>query len=290
MVYRNHFVCAIKADGNVLRERDGAVQIPFGVEYSILLKNLSTVRALASVTIDGQEATGSTELIIPANGSIDLERFIRNGNLQSGNRFKFIKRTDTIEQHRGIRADDGLIRVEYRFEKPYVAPEVRETHTYHHDHYYPRPDWVWPSYRWDYDRIVCNGGSLSGSTITTSGLAGASAYNASASMGSTEAATANILRSAQCNMQMSEASLERSVDPGITVAGSESNQQFSQGSYFPTESQSHVIVLRLVGQVAGRTVKKSLTVRSKPQCETCGKTNKSSHKFCQECGTALQLI
>jgi hypothetical protein len=39
--------------------------------------------------------------------------------MNSGNRFKFIERTAQIEDYRGIKAEDGLLRVEYAFEKEY---------------------------------------------------------------------------------------------------------------------------------------------------------------------------
>ena len=79
-------------------------------------------------------------------------------------------------------------------------------------------------------------------------------------------------------------------DVGITVAGSESNQKFVAGDWFPTEEHSDVIVLRLRGEVAGRTVVKAVTVDHKPTCSTCGVTNKATASYCSKCGTALCLI
>lgn len=35
-----------------------------------------------------------------------------------GNRFKFIKKTQKIEEHRGNRAEDGIVEISYQFEKP----------------------------------------------------------------------------------------------------------------------------------------------------------------------------
>src|SRR5574343_489084 len=117
MMYSSKLVVAIKHNGRVLREHGDLVRIPFGSEYSIFIKNKNSVRCLVSVEIDGQDATEGIRLIVPANGSVDLERFIKNGNMNAGNRFKFIERTEKIEQHRGIGAEDGLIRVEYEFER-----------------------------------------------------------------------------------------------------------------------------------------------------------------------------
>src|SRR6185503_8982520 len=94
----------------ILRESDSSVSLPFGCEYSILVKNLNSVRAQIAVSIDGKDAVG--RMVIAPNSSIELERFVQNGNLEAGNRFRFIERTAGIEKHRGIGADDGLIRIE----------------------------------------------------------------------------------------------------------------------------------------------------------------------------------
>jgi hypothetical protein len=83
----------------------------------------------------------------------------------------------------------------------------------------------------------------------------------------------------------------QNLDAGITVPGSESNQQFQNVSGFTTESQSEVIILHLVGtNQKSQPVKKAITVLDKLACLTCLKVNKSSSKFCSQCGTALEII
>ena len=82
MMYNDKVVAAIKVNGQVLRESGDTVILPFGCEYSILAKNLNSVRAQISVSVDGQDATEGTRLIIAPNGSVELERFIRAGNLR----------------------------------------------------------------------------------------------------------------------------------------------------------------------------------------------------------------
>ena len=117
MMYTNRFVCSVKVNGKILREQSSLVTLPFGSEYTILLKNLNSRRAMVKVSVDGQDATEGTRLIIAPNATLELERFIKNGNFSRGNRFKFIERTAGIEAHRGIKADDGLIRCEFWSEK-----------------------------------------------------------------------------------------------------------------------------------------------------------------------------
>ena len=118
MMYNQKLVASIKANGKVLREFKDTIYIPFASEYSVLIKNLNTVRALVNVYIDGENAVPGGLVINPGQ-SVDLERWIKNGNLSEGNKFKFIERTAAIEDGpRGIKLEDGLIRVEYQFEIP----------------------------------------------------------------------------------------------------------------------------------------------------------------------------
>ena len=57
MMYESKLAAAIKVNGKVLREfNKDTVYIPFGSEYSILLKNLNTKRAIV-------ETGGSIEWI-----------------------------------------------------------------------------------------------------------------------------------------------------------------------------------------------------------------------------------
>jgi hypothetical protein len=119
-MYKNNLAAAIKANGNILREFGDTVYIPFGSEYQIRLRNLIGSRVKINVEIDGQNVTDGG-LVLNAFQTIALERFIRNGNLSTGNRFKFIERTSKIENHRGIKLEDGLIIIRYEFEIPPVT-------------------------------------------------------------------------------------------------------------------------------------------------------------------------
>lgn len=301
-MYHRKFVTSIKANGKVLRENDGEVAVPFGSEYSILLKNMNSVRAQVRVSIDGVEATDGW-LILQPNGKLDLERWIKNGNLSKGNKFKFIERTANIEKHRGIEAEDGLVRVEYKFEKIYKAPQT-VIHQYHYDYWHnhpwynppviitttPAPSW---SSEWTFYNSNIQGGLVS-STTSSGSLGGAQsgqifgAVNCAQtrSMGefTKSAAPAQMNQSvmlAQCSMPENKA--------GITVPGSESNQTFYRASDFACES-SEVIVLKLIGAIGETKVVKPITVDVKPKCVTCGRVNKATNKFCSDCGTSLSII
>ncbi|KKL69186.1 hypothetical protein LCGC14_2117450, partial [marine sediment metagenome] len=80
-------------------------------------------------------------------------------------------------------------------------------------------------------------------------------------------------------------------DAGITVPGSISNQKFVDAGWFPVETETHVVVLKILGETRDNVqVRKPVTVKAKPTCETCGRTNQATAKFCTECGTSLQIV
>lgn len=115
-MYENKLACALKVNGKVLREHKDTVYLPFNSEYTILLKNLNSVKCLVSLELDGRDVGGGNKFIIQPGQSLEVERFIANGNLKEGNRFKFIERTGKIEEHRGIKVEDGLLRIKFQFE------------------------------------------------------------------------------------------------------------------------------------------------------------------------------
>jgi hypothetical protein len=268
MVYKNNFVVSLKVGGKILRETSGITQLPFGSEYEILLKNLNSRRVMVKVSVDGQDATDGTKLIINPNSSVTLERFIKNGNLKSGNRFKFIERTSQIEEHRGIKEDDGLVRAEFWLEKEIVdIPVVREQY---YDRRYPYYPWRSP---------------LRYSTRSLGGNYQESMNCSNQNVGNSILRSCNVVQTQSFNMD--ETFLN---DSGITVAGSQSNQQFQSSWGFETESNSQVVVVQIKGKSGENPVSIPITVDLKPKCSTCGTTNKPNNKFCRECGTSLVIF
>ena len=251
MMYNNKLAVALKSAGKVLREFGEKVYVPFGNEYSVLIKNLNSVRVMATVTIDGTDVGDGTRFVIHPNEDMEIERFIKNGNLCEGNCLKFIERTESVEKHRGVGIEDGIVRVEFNFERPRPRP------VYH------------------YNSIECGAKSRSREfycgEVKTSGSLGIAPD--SLSLGdAVPIATA-------------------SADPGITVPGSVSDQQFREASWFPTETETHVIVLQMFGETPkGTRISNPVTVKAKPKCTTCGRTNKATAKFCTECGTSFTIV
>ena len=300
MMYANRAAVAIKSNGKVLREFKDTVYIPFGSEYSLLIKNLNTVRAVFTITIDGQDVVPGG-LVLNGGQEIDLERWIKNNNLNEGNRFKFIERTSDIEEHRGVKLEDGLLRIEYQFEK--VAPKPVINHYYHHRHpsfpggywyngYYHNPD---PYLSWTSASLTGSAIGSGSNNITTS-VAKNSAEGTTASLNAAKTKSA-AMRGGTVQASsfadaggFEEASINYN-DAGITVPGSKSEQKFQTASHFEVETEKHVMILKLLGETPdNKPVLTPVSVKTKQKCETCGTQNKATSKFCTKCGTALTIF
>jgi hypothetical protein len=206
---------------------------------------------VVNVFIDGENVVPGG-LVVDPGRTVDLERWIKNGNLSEGNKFKFIERTSAIEDGpRGIKLEDGLVRIEYQFEIPRPILNI--------------PTWN--------STTITRG--ISGSTGDWASPMGAS-YSTNASLNS-------------MNVTASAASFQN--ETGITVLGSKSTQSFQHVTVGTLESTVHNIVLKLVGDLGNnKPVTKPVTVKAKPKCVTCGHQNKATAKFCSECGTALEIF
>jgi len=282
-MYKNNFIVAVKCGGRILREVGDLVSLPFGSEYSLLLKNKFARPAVIKVEIDGQDVLNDNKLVIYPNGETELKGFMVDNIVR--NRFKFIKKTTEIVRHRGDKLDDSFIRVEFQYEKA-----IRETihEIIHHRHVYHDPPYFWhhPRSPWFYqgDYVYSNGtvnrddfNSLTTNSVYCSSGACGSSYKG-AGMGDV-----TLTNSAGLSMP------EIKEDEGITVKGSEAYQAFNPVQTEELEANTEVIILKLKGTTNGNTIKEAITVHSVRICETCGRSSKPLDKFCGNCGTALMV-
>jgi hypothetical protein len=280
MMYGNKLAAAIKVNGKVLREFKDTVYIPFGSEYTILVKNLHTTRAVVNIFLDGENVVPGG-LVVDPGREIDLERWIKNGNLSEGNRFKFIERTDAIENGpRGIKVEDGLIRIEHQFEQPRPVLNI--------------PDRSWTTTPSPWGGVYASGADAS---YNVNGIMRGVDFSKGEAMkaSATSATTATLQAmniSASGSVHDGMATMDSYVsDVGITVPGSKSSQKFSTVHMGLMESATHSMIIRLLGDLGdNKPVTKPVTVAHKPKCVTCSKQNKAHAKFCVECGTALEIF
>ena len=267
---------AVKVGGKVLREFDGTVALPFGSEYTILLKNLSTQRASVKVSVDGQDATDGVSLLIKAGESLELKRFIKNGNLNAGNAFKFIEKTAQIEAYRGNKAEDGLLTVTYEFEKDfrsyqsYPYKSLRDESTVE--------DYWLPTAR----------NNTKGSDVEflprSNTLRSMSVQNASL----------NSIQNDYVNdafMSLSATVSTAQYSAGITAPGSIVEQEFKMTTGFWGDGNKHTMTMKMVGAIKGeQPVKEAVVVKKLQRCQMCGTNTKQTAKFCHNCGASVQIV
>ena len=295
MMYESKLAAAIKVNGKVLREfNKDTVYIPFGSEYGLLLKNLNTKRAVVNITIDGQDIVEGG-LVLNAGQEVDLERFVKNGNLTEGNKLKFIERTAAIENGpRGIKLEDGLVKVEFQFEQP-ARPVtwINQVDT--------GAPWRTPGYN-DY--------WLRNNTTTYGSVQGSAnpGFDVNGALRSVDLSKGEAVR-AQASASIDQYCADNGIkvnsayhdgmatmdcafnDAGITVPGSKSTQKFSSVYMGAMEPEKFSMVFKLLGETPdNKPVVKEVTVKTKPKCATCGRQNKHTAKFCTECGTSLEIF
>ena len=288
-MYNQKLVASIKVKGKILREFKDTVYIPFASEYSVLLKNLNTVRAVVNVFVDGENAVPGG-LVIDPGRSVDLERWIKNGNLSEGNRFKFIERTAQIENGpRGIKEEDGLIRVEYQFELPRPVINLNQVFGNNSTIYSSEYQGVTDKYSKTSGWITASGASTI-SQMNVGGVLRGVDYSAGEATKAAATAAINKVAPDAIEYHSGAATMDWN-DVGITVPGSKSTQTFQTVTMSALDPVKHNIVLRIVGDLGhNKPVDKAVTVKHKPKCVTCGKQNRAHAKFCVECGTALEIF
>jgi len=115
-MYKDGFIAAVKCGGNVLREfNSGVIKLPFGADYSIILKNKSKRKALVGVRIDGEDVIDGNKLIVCYDSPFELKGYMDGRTVK--NSFRFIERTGKISSFRGNKLEDGLVEIYFSFEQ-----------------------------------------------------------------------------------------------------------------------------------------------------------------------------
>ena len=287
-MYCKKFVAVVKVGGRILREfnnssiseleSESSLLLPFGTEYSLMFKNLESRPARLRVWVDGQDVLSGYGILIAPGGSSELEGFM-DARGRVTNRFKFIQKTEQIVEHRGDRIDDGMIRVEFQYEKAKaIHVDVIENHQQHHHHYNDWPCWPRPWHPYPPPSPWITYGS---NTAQQPSSRGSLACNAS--VGSPKAE----LMACAGSGPVAECCAPRQ-DEGITVPGSVSGQQFGTGHIGQLEENAHVMVIRLRGTTkSDAVVTAPVEVKTKVLCPTCGCAVKSNNKYCPNCGTCV---
>jgi len=299
-VYRDSYIVALMVNGKIQKESDdGSVLIPFGSEYVLRLKNKLRKRAVADVWIDGKVAAKG--IVIDANGTVDLERFVADGNLSEGKRFKLARLTDPkVDQPND--SENGIIEVNFYPEKDApVVEKIVEHHDYWDFNHYPHNhNWIGHCHQCCNNNwcSICHPNIFLCKTTTTSwdGLSSGSItvgnnitggdFNKAFQGGVTGNIPMNASFSTEASMmsQVTSNNLDLSKvvncsslgEAAATVEGSTSSQKFSSISIDVDRSKPTTIRLTVKG------LSKVLEV-----CSACGYKRKKDVKYCPYDATQL---
>lgn len=257
MVYAEKLVVALKVGNKFIRDHNNIIDLPFGSEYSIYIKNLNSTKAIVSILIDGKDVLDGDRLIVHPNSSEELFGFKKGMEVE--NKFRFIEFTKEIEEHIGYSPENSLIEIRYQFEEPYriISPDWT---------YITSNEWKDKKTFWENTSTIYDIPRYSGGLSNTGpAVAGDST-----------------------NPAVFSASMQPEVSDGITVEGSRTHQDFVYADVSKLEATIHVIVLKLQGYKNNKKVEVASITREKIVCKTCGLNNKYTHTFCSRCGTYLQ--
>ncbi len=278
MVYCDKFIAVVRVNGEILREDKNVVHLPFGSEYSILMKNLSTRRVNVDINIDGKDVLNGSSIVIDSESQSEITGFLEGNSVM--NNFKFIQKTKEIAEYRGDKIDDGIIVIKYAFEKERNDSFIIYENTYFPTHPYKRDDGFRHPYR--------TSDIWYGSSFVDNNVRGISNYKSEINSQNytCDACDVNIVSGENVSSNSLNLIPEPNKDEGITVKGSESNQKFQTTTVGYLE-RSKTIVIQMKGKQEDKLVSAPLLVKTKLTCETCGKKSKSNIKFCPNCGTYL---
>ena len=236
-------------NGSPMEERaNGSVTVPFGTEYSIRLRNKHQRRALAKITIDGENIS-SAGFIIPARTHIDI---LRPADKDAAFKFVDIDSPDAIDFGKNGPNDNkvkGTIKVEFFLEKepnqqyiPYT-PYIKEIHHHHYD------------YNFGYNKLCDN--NLGSSSFNNTPIS--SPFGSSTPISnqiSSSIAPMRRLRSSTGPLKAPAAQIK----DGCTVEGVSTGQRFSQSYIDIDEATSTIITLFMQGYV--EPIKKPVQVNT----------------------------
>lgn len=119
-MYNQGYALSIKSGGEFLREKnvngERQAYLQFDSEYSIFIKNKTNFKSSVKVKLDGKFVhPKENSFVINPNSSLDLERFVIDGDLKSGERFKFVNVHGSGETPG--EAENGLVEVIIQQEK-----------------------------------------------------------------------------------------------------------------------------------------------------------------------------
>lgn len=278
-MYSNKLIACIKSkSGAILRESGDQVFLPYGSEYSIFLKNTAAEKAYIEILVDGTNPLEKSIIELPAGETTELRGWTAKfpENL-FGNAFRFIEKTESIENYRGSKPEDSLVEVRFYFEdkSDWTSMFDKLKSDKRTDIYincpHPRP--VQPYYPGPYQTWCSVEGPNSNTSLKN--------HTTSIPSGGFNSAIMDQTRFGQ-NVDSTGITVRGKVEPNIiSGSGTLSGKSFSK-------KFKHSIVFKLNGIVNNGEIVEAVTTKSKKICPSCGKTQKWSYTYCPHDGTFLE--
>ncbi len=260
-------MCVV-VNGQVIADKNGFAQIPFGTEYYLRFRNKNNRRAVVKFFIDGEEVSGNG-YIIPANDFIEIKR-----HNDKDRAFRFVdldsaEATDAGKNGPNEDKTKGTIEARFYLEKKYYQSPVKK----------PMMPWTdpWkspPVYPHWHDPIWMKDGEQPREINVT--------YNSSCVGPQVDLSVTHDTNKTIGLCSFGGHKLTRQIKDGCTVEGYTTGQSFGT-EFISLEDDYCVCRLHLQGYVAEEKVFTHESQENK-YCENCGAKRKKTANFCSSCG------
>lgn len=250
-MYTSNFIMVVVVDGKIQREsHNGVLAIPFGSEFSIRLKNKNSKRAIAKLSIDGENVG---DFIIEANSHWDIERSVHNDKKFCFASIESEAAYDEGKNDFSPKDFHGLIECKFALEaNSYYNPTLvigdgingwyQKPWNWNQPYYEP---WNWnqPYYGSHTIRGLGGGYSCSNGTSKSQSLNG---INPQYSCNNASLQGSCLSNSFNCSLDFN-----MPLEAGVVVEGSQSSQTF-QSTYFKDDGVFTTLRIKLKGYNANQ--------------------------------------
>lgn len=296
-MYNNGYAAAVVVNDKILRDTKGEgsyrnVFIEHNTEYKIFLKNTTNIGCGVSIFIDGKDALGNRKVILKAKETTYIERFVLDGNLEEGKKYKFIAVNSAEAREDGVDPTDpknGIVTIKF-------YPEVFDTITFADYDWDKFPTTITKIYRCagdgkppEYELMSkikkCRSGETMKGTIGHC-IGGGEIDNYCKEVVNPEPAQYynHTMGFMDCCAKMEYMEQSRAAQQlGATTEGSTSKQGFKMDHLRTSSYAAATINFKLMVN------KVTISSKDKVYCSNCGIKVKPTAKFCEGCGTRLEL-
>lgn len=249
-MFKNDFALAILLNKKIAKEESGVVEIPFGSEYGVRLKNKNANAIACDLYIDGRLSNQVGHILIVGNSFIDVYDFVDvNGK---GKKLEFVKLKD-VRVNEPNESENGIVEVRFYKSKEQIkfVPNTIVIDSYP---VWPYRPWWYDCYKpyrtgpyWEPPYIIC-------------GSDGTGDCQFKVGDGVHVTSDSNSLAS---------------ISNGATVEGRQSGVINRKVSSFELESEATILQIKLIGVVSKTKVE---------YCYDCGRKKREKENFCPSCG------